>query len=174
MGGDERSDERAGSRRSEETNGEPRIWVDADAAPRLAKEILVRAAQKRGVSVILVANGWLQNPDVANVDVVLVAPGENVADDHIAEHIEPGELCITSDIPLASRVVERGAQVITAYGRELDAETVGEALSVRDFHAELREAGVQTSGPRPYDDQAKQRFANALDRWITKRLRSQS
>lgn len=144
------------------------IWVDADALPRAAKDILVRAAQKRGAHVVLVANGWLQDPGVPNVEVILVAPGENVADDRIAESIEAGDLCITSDIPLAARVVERGGYVITSYGRELDEESVGEALSLRDFHSDLREAGVQTSGPKPYDDRTKQQFANALDRWITK------
>jgi len=144
------------------------IWVDADALPRAARAILVRAAMNRGVEVTFVANGWFQKPDAVRVDVVLVAPGADIADDHIVEHIEAGELCITSDIPLAARAVEKGAHVVTPYGRELDERTVGEALSVRDFHTELREMGVQTSGPKPYDEGAKEQFANALDRWITK------
>lgn len=144
------------------------IWVDADALPRAARDILVKAAWKREVDVVFVANGWFEKPDVARVDVVLVAPGEDVADDHIADHIEAGELCITSDIPLAARVVEKGGKVITAYGRELDQENVEQALSIRNANTELREIGVHTSGPKPYDDGAKQQFANALDRWITK------
>ncbi len=144
------------------------IWVDADALPRAARDILIRAAMRREVHVVFVANGWFQNPDVAGVEVVLVAPGADVADDHIAEHAAAGDLCITSDIPLAARAVERGAHVITPHGRDLDEETVGEALSLRDFHAELRDVGIQSKGPEPYDDGAKQRFANALDRWITK------
>lgn len=145
-----------------------KIWVDADALPRAAREILIRASARREVAVTFVANGWFQNPDVPLIDVVLVAPGEDVADDHIADHIESGDLCITSDIPLASRVVEKGGHVITSYGKELDAANVEEALSIRNFNAELREAGVQTGGPKPYDDRAKQGFANALDRWITR------
>lgn len=144
------------------------IWVDADALPRAARDILIRAAMRREVDVVFVANGWFENPDVARVDVVLVAPGADVADDHIADHISSGELCITADIPLAARAVEKGARVITPHGRELDEETVSEALSVRDFNTELREIGVHTSGPKPYDDRVKQQFANALDRWITK------
>jgi uncharacterized protein YaiI (UPF0178 family) len=144
------------------------IWVDADALPRAARDILVRAASRREVDVVFVANGWFDNPDVPRVDVALVAPGEDVADDHIVENIADGDLCITSDIPLAARVVECGARVVTPYGRELDESSVSEALSVRDFHSELREAGVQTKGPKPYDQGAKQKFANALDRWITK------
>jgi len=145
-----------------------KIWVDADAAPNEAKSILYRASYKRGVDVVLVANGWLQDPDLERVEVVLVRHGEDVADDYIVEHIEAGELCVTADIPLAARVVDKGAIAITPRGRELDEEAVGHALSLRDFHTELREAGVQTGGPAPYDDAAKQQFANALDRWITK------
>ena len=144
------------------------IWVDADALPKAARIILAKAALNRDMHVVFVANGWFEKPDIARVDVVLVNPGEDVADDHIVEHIEAGELCITSDIPLAARAVEKGAKVITPYGRELDEESVREALSLRDFHTELREVGVQTAGPKPYDAGAKQKFANALDRWITR------
>lgn len=145
-----------------------KIWLDADAAPRAVREILVRASVKRGVEMAFVANGWLENPRVPGIEVALVAPGEDVADDYIVEHIESGDLCITADIPLAARAVEKGAMVITPYGRVLDEDAVGEALSIRDFNAELREAGVQTGGPKPFGDGAKQQFANALDRWITK------
>lgn len=144
------------------------IWVDADALPRAAREILVRAANNRQVDVVLVANRWQEQPRSARVSVVTVSAGADVADDHIAEHCDAGDLVVTSDIPLAARAVAKGAQVITSYGRELDEDNVREALSVRDFHDELREIGVQTSGPPPYDDATKRAFANALDRWITK------
>lgn len=143
------------------------IWVDADALPRAAKSILYRAARTRGVELVFVANGWLESSGLDNVDTVVVPHGPDEADDHIADHIEAGDLCITADIPLAARVVDKGAMAITPHGRELDEEIVGHALSLRDFHTELREAGVQTSGPAPYDETVKQRFANALDRWIT-------
>ena len=144
------------------------IWVDADALPRAAREILVRASRTRDVDVTFVRNGWMEKPKSPRVEVILVSQGADIADDRIVEEIASGELCITADIPLAARVVEKGARVITPHGRELTEEDVREALSIRDFHTDLREQGVQTGGPSPYDDRVKQRFANALDRWITK------
>lgn len=144
------------------------VWVDADAAPRPCKAILFRAAQRRGVDVVLVANSFQSVPG-GRITFVQVAGGPDVADDYIAERCGKGDLVITADIPLASRAVEAGAEVVTPHGRELDAETVGEALSMRDFNQELRDLGMMTGGPRPYDDKAKQRFANALDRWIARR-----
>lgn len=144
------------------------IWIDADALPRAAHEILVRASLKREVDLTFVRNGWMARPKSPRAEVVLVSQGADVADDHIVEEIESGDLCITADIPLAARVVEKGARVITPYGRELTEADVREALSIRDFHTELREQGIQTKGQKPYDDGAKQKFANALDRWITK------
>lgn len=144
------------------------IWVDADAAPRPCKAILFKAAQKRDVDVVLVANGWQTVPG-GRISFVQVPGGPDVADDYIAERCARGDLVITADIPLAARAVERGAEVVTPHGRELDADSVGEALSVRDFNQELRNLGVMTGGPRPYDGKAKQRFANALDRWIARR-----
>lgn len=144
------------------------IWVDADAAPRPCKEILFRAAQRRGVDVVLVANGRQTVPG-GRVAFVQVPGGPDVADDYIATRCGEGDLVVTADIPLAARAVDAGAEVVTPRGRELDRETVGEALSVRDFNDELRGLGVMTGGPAPYDDRAKQRFANALDRWIARR-----
>ena len=147
------------------------IWVDADATPGAVTEILVRASLKREVDVVLVANRWLPQPRSHRVSTVTVAAGADVADDYIAEHCQAGDLVITADIPLAARVVDREAEVITAYGRELDADNVREALSVRDFKEELRDMGVMTGGPPPYGPSQKQAFANALDRWITRSKR---
>ena len=142
------------------------IWVDADAAPRPCKDVLFRAAQRRGVAVVLVANSPHHVPG-GSISAIQVPGGPDVADDYIAERCGKTDLVITADIPLAARAVDRGATVITPRGRELDADSVGEALSLRDFHDELRQSGQMTGGPRPYDGKAKQRFANALDRWIT-------
>ena len=147
------------------------IWIDADATPREVKKIVVRASLKRDVDVVLVANRWLRKPRSHRVQTVTVEAGADVADDYIAEHCESGDLVITADIPLAARVVERNAEVITPYGRELDEENVREALSVRDFKEELRGAGIDTSGPPPFGRTQKRDFANALDRWITRSQR---
>ena len=147
------------------------IWIDADATPRAVKKIIVRASLKRDVDVVLVANRWMRKPRSHRVSTVTVSAGQDVADDYIAEHCEAGDLVITADIPLAARVVERDAEVITPYGRELDEENVREALSIRDFNEELRDAGVMTGGPPPFGRTQKRDFANALDRWITRSKR---
>ncbi|MFU8804804.1 MAG: YaiI/YqxD family protein [Bradymonadaceae bacterium] len=148
------------------------IWVDADALPRPVKEILVKASVKRGVDVVLVANQWMPKPRSARVEVVTVSAGADIADDYIAENCEAGDLVITADVPLAARVVEKDAMVITPYGKILDEENVREHLSIRDFSADLRDAGVDTGGPPPYGQQQRQAFANALDRWLTQNQKS--
>jgi uncharacterized protein len=144
------------------------IWVDADALPRAIREVLLRGAQRRKISVVLVANRWIEKPKSTWVSTVQVQAGADVADDHIAESCAPGDLVITADVPLAARAVENGATVITPYGRPLDAENVREALSIRDFHDDLRSSGVMTKGPSPFGQKEIQLFSNALDRWITR------
>jgi len=148
----------------------PTIWVDSDALPRVIMEVLVRASSKREVTTIFVANRWMEEPKSKFASNVVVPHGADAADDHIAENCVAGDLCITADIPLAARVVEVGGDVVTPRGRPLDKDNVTEALSLRDFHDELRQSGIQTGGPSAYDDKAKQQFSNALDRWITRRL----
>ena len=148
----------------------PRIWVDADAAPRPVKDLLYRAAERRGVEVVLVAGQRQHVPSQARVAVILGPEGMDAADDFIAEHCLEGELVVTADLPLAARAVERGAQVLRPRGGMLDADSVGEALAVRDLSSELREAGVMTGGPPAYDAVARQAFADDLDRWITRRM----
>ncbi len=109
----------------------------------------------------------MSSPRVSSVQV---PRGPDSADDHIAEACEAGDLVITADIPLAARAVEKGAMVIRPRGYVLDEENVQEALSMRDFSTELRDVGVSTSGPPPFGPNDRQRFANALDRWVTKNI----
>jgi len=146
-----------------------RIWVDADATPRPGKEVLFKASERRGVAVVLVANSWLPHPSGGNVRFVQVEQGPDEADHYIAEHAQAGDLVITADIPLAARVVPNGAAVIQPHGRELDLESINEALALRDFKESLRDSGAITGGPPPFGAKQKQRFANALDRWISAR-----
>lgn len=145
-----------------------KIWVDADALPGAVREILVRASVRRQVEIVLVANRWLEKPKSKWASTVLVGAGADVADDYIAEHCAAGELVITADVPLAARVVEVGAEVITPYGRVMDAENVRELLSLRDFNEELRGNGVMTGGPPPFGNAERQAFANALDKWLAR------
>lgn len=149
-----------------------KIWVDADAAPREVKELVFRTAKRLQVETILVANQRLQ-PPAGNplVTAVRVDGGPDVADQYIAEHAELGDLVVTQDIPLAALLVPRQIVVLDPRGEEHTAETIGERLSIRDFMDRVRLAGGVTGGPPPFDARARQAFAGALDRALTRLLR---
>jgi uncharacterized protein len=150
-----------------------RIWVDADAAPRDAKEIVYRAAQRLGVDAVLVANRRLSVPPAyTRVRAITVDGGPDVADRYIAEHAAAGDIAITADIPLAATLVEKGIAVIDPRGEEFDAENVRERLSIRDFMESLRGSGVETGGAAPFGRREKQAFAAALDRVLARARRS--
>ena len=149
-----------------------RLWIDADAAPRDVKEVAYRAAERLRLDTVLVANQRLVVPaGMPFVSAVWVNGGPDVADRHIADHAEPGDVAVTADIPLAAILVGKGVRVIDPRGEEYTAENVGERLSVRDFMDGLRGAGVETGGHRAYGPREKQAFANALDRALTRALR---
>ena len=151
-----------------------KIWVDADAAPRDVKDIVARAALRLELTALWVANQRLHTP--ANnrfVSAVRVEGGPDVADDHIAENAVPGDLAITADIPLASRLVEKGVKTIDPRGTEYTTENIGERLSVRDFMDQLRSTGVETGGPSAWGPREKQALAAAFDRVLTRLLRQE-
>ena len=149
-----------------------KLWLDADAAPRDAKEVCYRASERLALPTVLVANQRLQLPvGYANLSAVRVEGGPDVADRYIAEHAEPGDVAVTADIPLAALLVPKGVVVIDPRGEEYTAESIGERLSVRNFMDGLRGAGVETGGNAPYGPREKQAFANALDRALTRGLR---
>lgn len=153
-----------------------RIWIDADAAPREVKEIVFRAALRLGIETVLVANQRMPIPPgvQAMVSAVQVEGGADVADRHIAEHAEAGDVVITQDIPLAAQLVPRRIAVIDPRGDEHTEDTIGERLSVRDLMDTLRGAGMTTGGPPTYDARARQAFASALDRTLTRLRRAAS
>lgn len=150
---------------------EPRlkIWVDADAAPRDVKELVFRAAKRLQLATVLVANQRL-HPPAGNplVTAVRVNGGPDVADDYIAEHAEAGDLVITQDVPLAAVLVGKRVAVLDPRGAEHTSDTIGERLSIRDFMDRVRSAGGVTGGPPPFDGRARQAFASALDRTLTR------
>ena len=149
-----------------------KIWIDADAAPRDVKEVVFRAARRLQLETVLVANRRLQLPlDNPYVSAVRVDGGPDAADRHVAEAAEPGDLAVTADVPLAAILVEKRVIVLTPAGDELDAESIGERLAVRDFMESLRGAGVETGGSRPRSARDTQAFASALDRALTRALR---
>jgi uncharacterized protein len=150
-----------------------KIWIDADAAPRDVKEIVFRAARRLQIETVLVANQQISTPlDHPFVTTVRVKGGPDMADLYIAEKAETGDVAVTADIPLASRLVEKRVIALDPRGEEYSEENVGERLAVRDFMDSLRGAGVATSGPRPYGPKDRQAFAAALDRVLTRALRS--
>jgi hypothetical protein len=150
-----------------------KIWIDADAAPRDVKELVFRAAKRLTIEAVLVANQRLQTPPGNPlVSAVWVDGGADVADQYIATHASPGDLVVTQDVPLAALLVPKQVAVLDPRGEEHTAETIGERLSVRDFMDQARLAGVVTGGPPPYDARAKQTFAAALDRVLTRLRRA--
>jgi uncharacterized protein len=150
-----------------------RLWIDADAAPREIKEICFRASERLKLDVLLVANSRIQLPaGYTHLSAVRVDGGPDVADTYIAEHAESGDVAITADIPLAALLVPKAVTVIDPRGDEYTAESIGERLSIRNFMDGLRSTGVDTGGKGTYGQREKQAFANALDRVLTRALRS--
>lgn len=140
--------------------------------PRGVKDIVFRAAARLEIEAFVVANQRLFTPPGNPwVEAVRVAGGPDAADDHIVARAEVGDLAVTADIPLASRLVEKGVKAIDPRGQEYTAETIGERLSIRDFMDQLRSTGVETGGPRPYSESDKRAFADAFDRTLTRMLR---
>lgn len=139
------------------------IWVDADACPVVIKDILFRAAQRWQVPVTLVANQPLSTPPSPLIRAVQVPRGFDVADAHIVERAEPGDLVITADIPLAAEVLEKGAMALNPRGERYSPETIRERLAVRDMMEELRASGVDTGGPPAFSQADRKAFANQLD-----------
>jgi uncharacterized protein YaiI (UPF0178 family) len=145
------------------------IWADGDALPATARDLLFRAAQRLGVSLVMVANKPLRVPDSPYLSTVLVEAGADVADHWIVERAEPGDLVVTADIPLASRVVTKGAEALDPRGSSYTEQNVRERLALRDLMADLRGADMITGGgPPPYTKKDAQRFANALNGFLNR------
>lgn len=149
-----------------------KIYVDADACPGAVKEMVIRAAERLGVSAIFVANKNIQLPPSRHVSTVRVAMGLDVADGYIAKAAKAGDLAITADIPLAAALVALGAVVLDLRGTVYTEENVGEALALRNFHHELREGGVATGGPSGFGPKQAREFAAAFDRELSKAMRA--
>ncbi len=148
-----------------------KILMDADACPRVAKEILYKASNRLNIDVILVANQFIRAPQSKFIKSVVVAAGADEADDHIVEIMEQGDLIITADIPLADRVVKKGGVVLDPRGIFLTADNIGQRLAVRNLMDDLRSSGVETGGPNSYGPKERQEFANQLNKFLTRALR---
>jgi uncharacterized protein YaiI (UPF0178 family) len=145
------------------------IWVDADACPRVIREILFKAAKRVGVQLTLVANHHIQIPQSPLFSMLQVQQGFDVADDLIAQRVVAGDLVITSDIPLAAEVIAKGGGAITPRGEQFTAGNITQRLNMRDFMDTMRSSSVEVGGgPPPLGPRDKQQFANALDRYLAR------
>lgn len=147
------------------------IYVDGDACP--VREEIYRVATRLKVNVFVVYNGSrpIRPPGSSNVRMVLVADNADAADDWIAEHIAAADVCVTSDIPLASRCLKKGARVISPTGKHWTQANIGNALAGREIARHLRELGANTRGPAPLTKQDRSRFLGALDTALQAALR---
>jgi uncharacterized protein YaiI (UPF0178 family) len=142
------------------------IWVDADACPVVIKEILYKAARRTKVKLTLVANQAMLTPPDKNIISIQVSHGFDVADDEIVKLVEAGDLVITSDIPLAAEVIEKGGQALSPRGELFTENNIKPRLNMRDFLDTMRSSGEHTGGPPPLNKQDRQAFANHLDRLL--------
>lgn len=144
------------------------IWVDADACPKVIKDILFRAAERTGVTVTLVANRPLATPRIPSVRVLQVAAGFDVADKEIASRAGVGDLVVTADIPLAAEVIAKGGEALNPRGERYSPDTIRGVLTMRDFMETMRASGNVGGGPAALTQADRNAFASQLDRWLTR------
>jgi len=145
-----------------------KIWVDADACPVVIKEILFKAAERTQTLLTLVANQSISRPKSPFIKMMQVTSGFDVADDEIVKLVEVGDLVITSDIPLAAEVIDKGAHALSPRGELHTTDNIRARLNMRDFLDTMRASGEHTGGPPPLSQSDRQAFANHLDRFLVK------
>jgi len=141
-----------------------RIYVDADACP--VKDEIYRVAVRLGVPVSVVAGQFIRVPHDPLIERVAAGPGMDAADDWIAERAGVGDIVITLDIPLASRCVKAGAEVIAPNGKPFTEQSIGMTLAVRNLMTDLRSSGEVTGGPRSFASRDRSAFLSTLDQTI--------
>jgi uncharacterized protein YaiI (UPF0178 family) len=141
----------------------PHLYVDADACP--VKAETVKVAERHGLTVVFVSNAWLAVPRAPRVRVQVVSGSFDAADDWIVEHLQPHDVVVTADIPLAARSLKRGAHVLGPSGRPFTADNIGNALATRELMADLRAYGAG-GGPPPFGPKDRSRFLDALERVV--------
>ena len=147
------------------------IWIDADACPKVIKEILYRAVERLQIPMTMVANAKLYTPDSPLIETIKVAAGADVADAEIVARMEPGDLVITADIPLAADVIANNGHALNPRGTFYSEANVKQYLTMRNFMDDLRGSGVTTGGPAAFSNSDRMAFANQLDRFLTRHLK---
>jgi hypothetical protein len=144
------------------------IWVDADACPQAIKELLFRAAERAQVVTTLVANTLLRTPSSPFIRTIRVPKGFDGSDHRIAREMQPGDLVVTADIPLAAEVIERGGHALDPRGDLYSEDNIRERLAIRNLMQELRGGGELIGGPAPFSQSNRHLFANHLNRFLTR------
>ncbi len=140
------------------------VYIDADACP--VKQEVYRVADRYRLEVTLVTNSWMRIPSDPRITLELVGDGSDAADDWIVDNVQPDDIVITADIPLASRCLKVGASVIGSTGRPFTDSNIGQAVGMRDLMSELRGAGEITGGPPPISKRDRSHFLQQLDQII--------
>jgi uncharacterized protein YaiI (UPF0178 family) len=148
-----------------------KVWIDCDGCPRIVRDIVFAACQRLSVEVLVVANSYVQVPASPLIKAIKVSAGFDEADHYIAKQVNSGDLVITSDVPLASRIVEAGCIGVNAHGQVFDRSNIADILSTRNLMQELRGGGLVTGGPAAFGPAEKKKFADAFDRMLTKMSR---
>ncbi len=148
-----------------------KIWVDADACPGVIKDILFRAAERTGVELTLVANHSIPIPPSRHIKFLQVKSGFDVADNEIVKRLNAGDLVITSDIPLAADVIDKGGRALSPRGELYTANNIKARLNMRDFMDTLRASGIDTGGPSALSQSDRKSFASHLDTLLTRYAR---
>lgn len=142
------------------------IWVDADACPKIIKEILYRAANRTATKIIFVSHQAITTPSSPFIHKLQVNVGLDAADNKIVALIEPGDLVITADIPLADAIITKAGYALDFRGELYSTNNIKQRLSIRNFSDSLRSSGVQTGGPAKITQKEIQQFANHLDKFL--------
>jgi len=148
------------------------IWVDADACPKVIKEILYRVVERLQIPMTMVANSTLLTPKSPLIQTIRVAAGADVADAEIVAQMESGDLVITADIPLAADVIAKRGHALNPRGTFYSEANVKQYLTMRNFMDDLRGSGVMTGGPAAFSNSDRMAFANQLDRFLTRHIKS--
>jgi uncharacterized protein YaiI (UPF0178 family) len=145
-----------------------KLWVDADACPKVIREVIIRAAERTGIDCIFVANHIIPLPKRDNIRFLQVQSGFDIADNEIVQRTEAGDLVITSDIPLADELLSKNVMALSSRGELFTKENIKARLNIRDFMETMRSSGIQTGGPASLSQTDRREFANHLDRILAK------
>lgn len=145
------------------------LWIDADACPKVVKDIVFRASQRLQLEVVLVANHYQSTPPGTRIRAIQVESGFDVADNFIVQETQPGDIVVTADIPLAAELVAKKVHALNPRGELYSKENIGARLNMRDFLETMRGSGIQSGGPAPLSASDRMKFGNALDKLLAER-----